>query len=77
MVKKILNKIEQIISRRSSDAYIGYLRDKGIKIGEGTYIYSKNALIDISRPSLVTIGKDCFINQHFTLLTHDWVNKVM
>lgn len=44
--------------------------------GGGTYIYPHNALIDISRPSLVSIGKNCFINQHFTLLTHDWVTKV-
>ena len=45
-------------------------------LGGGTYIYPGNALIDISRPSLVKIGSNCFMNQHFTLLTHDWVTKV-
>lgn len=42
----------------------------------GGYIYPGNALIDVSRPSLVKIGSNCFMNQHFTLLTHDWVTKV-
>lgn len=32
-------------------------------------------MIDITRPSLVSIGKNCYINQNFTLLTHDWLNS--
>lgn len=32
--------------------------------------------IDMTRPSLVTIGNNCYFNKNFTLLTHDWVTKV-
>ncbi len=76
MIRKIKNYISEKIARRSSNSYINWLKNRGIEIGSGTYIYPKNALIDVSRPSLVSIGKDCYINQHFTLLTHDWVAKV-
>lgn len=76
MLSKVLNKISAIYARRSSEAYCKYLKNKGIQIGEGTYIYPQNALVDFSRPSLVKIGSNCFMNQHFTLLTHDWVTKV-
>lgn len=76
MLSKVLNKISAIYARRSSEAYCKYLKNKGIQIGEGTYIYPQNALVDFSRPSLVKIGSNCFMNQHFTFLTHDWVTKV-
>lgn len=77
MIKKIFNKLAAIFARRTSNSYINWLRKKGVIIGEDTYIYPLNALIDVSRPSLVKIGKDCYINQHFTLLTHDYVSKVL
>ena len=76
MLVKIIDKIISLVSRLNSNLYISYLRKKGCYIGENTYIYSKNALIDISRPTLVSIGANCYINQYFTLLTHDWVCKV-
>lgn len=60
-------------AHRSSENYIAYLCKKGIEIGEGTYLRAKTCDIDTSRPSLVTIGKNCYMNEHFTLLTHDWV----
>lgn len=42
----------------------------------GNYIDPKTSVIDISRPSLVTIGNNCYMNRNFTLLTHDWVTNV-
>lgn len=75
-IKSLIRKISYLWAKRSSESYCRYLRRMGVSIGEGTFIFSRNALIDISRPSLVSIGKDCYINQHFTLLTHEWVSKV-
>ena len=77
MIKKLFNKILATLSRCTSLTYISWLKKQGVVIGEGTYIYPHNALIDVSRPSLVKIGKNCFLNQHFTLLTHDYVSKVL
>lgn len=75
-MKKIINRIIELWARRSSNAYCNWLKRKGVDIGVNSYIYPINALIDVSRPSLVKIGSNCYMNQHFTLLTHDWVTKV-
>lgn len=77
MFERIKNKIKYIYNHRSSDSYINYLRSKGIAIGEGTYIQAPfDTEIDETRPSLVTIGKNCFINNFFEIHTHDWVTHV-
>lgn len=60
---------------RSSENYINYLREKGIKIGKGTIIFSpKNSHIDISRPKLLEIGENVFLHRGTTILTHDFVS---
>lgn len=74
--RHIINYICRIYYRSSSKRYIKYLRTKGILIGGGNYIDPKTSVIDISRPSLVTIGNNCYMNRNFTLLTHDWVTNV-
>lgn len=75
MIKKILNRLSMLYAKRSAEAYCKWLRKKGVSIGEGTYI-AKNASIDITRPSLISIGCDCFLNQNVTLLSHDFVAGV-
>ncbi len=71
-----MGKIKKIVSMRSGDAYLNYLRDLGCKIGEGTHLYSNplNIFIDPSRPYLVDIGKNVVITRGVTILTHgfDW-----
>lgn len=42
----------------------------------GVHFNPHTTLIDITRPSLVTIGENCYFNSYFTLLTHDYVTKV-
>ncbi len=76
LLKRIITRCDMLFSKRSSAAYCNWLRRKGVQIGDGNYIYPGSVLIDVSRPSLVKIGSNCFMNQHFTLLTHDWVTKV-
>lgn len=75
MIKKIFNRISMLYAKRSAGAYCKWLRKKGISIGDGTYI-AKNASIDVTRPSLISIGCDCFLNQNVTLLSHDFVAGV-
>ena len=48
----------------------------GISIGPETVI-DPDSIIDITRPSLVTIGDKCYFNKGFTLLTHDFVAGVI
>lgn len=74
--RHIINYICRIYYRSSSKRYIKYLRTKGILIGGGNYIDPKTSVIVISRPSLVTIGNNCYMNRNFKLLAHDWVTNV-
>lgn len=76
MIHKIIDCIYLLYYKSSSKRYIKYLRSKGIVIGGGNHIDPKTSIIDISRPSLVSIGNNCYMNRNFVLLTHDWVTKV-
>lgn len=77
MLRKIINKVKQLYYLRSSERFISHLRNCGCVVGDGTIIQSpKTVTIDCSRPSLVSIGKNCFINNDFHLYTHDWVSHV-
>lgn len=77
LFKLILSKIKEKYIRSSSDRYILYLKNSGVTIGNNAVFLSpKTCSIDLTRPSLIEIGNDCFFNRGFTLLTHDWVSRV-
>ena len=76
MIKRVISSLKSLWVKSNSDRYCKFLREKGVEIGEGTHISARTCLIDYTRPSLVTIGENCYINEHFTLLTHDYVTKV-
>lgn len=76
MINKIIRKLQELYYKSSSERYCHWLRNKGILIGVGTKLRPKTTHIDLTRPSLVTIGENCYMNENFTLLTHDWVTKV-
>jgi len=66
------SRIRQVLSRRSSAAFIADLRSKGISIGDNVKFFGnlKMVSIDTTRPSLVRIGNDVQIVSPFTILTH-------
>lgn len=65
------------IRKGDSKAYIAFLREKGITIGENVNFRSPSScVIDVSRPALVEIGSNIDFNHHFTLLTHDFATFV-
>lgn len=76
MIKRIIDKIIGYTCRYSNNSFIKYLRNKGIAIGEGNKFRPFSTKIDLTRPSLVTIGNNCYFNENFCLLTHDWVTHV-
>ena len=73
---KIIEKLERNFARKNSRRFCAYLRKKGVAVGVGVHFNPKSTLIDLTRPSLVTIGDHCYMNRDFTLLTHDWTTKV-
>ena len=77
MLKRIFLKFKQLYTLSSSSRYLDSLRKKGVSIGEGCFVLDPiHCSIDDTRPSLVTIGRNCFFNSYFELHTHDWVNHV-
>lgn len=77
MVKKIINKLLYLISILSNSGYIKYLRRKGVQIGDDCVFRNRNTIrIDVTRPSLVTIGNNVDFNMNFQLLTHDYATSV-
>jgi acetyltransferase-like isoleucine patch superfamily enzyme len=53
--------------------YLTFLRRRGIAIGEGTTVYGR-VDVDLTRPCLIQIGRNCVITAGVRLLTHgyDW-----
>ena len=72
-----LDFIKQFYYSSNSSRFIKYLRNGGAKIGDNCIIRSpKTALIDMTRPCLITIGNNVDMNRHFQILTHDWSSSV-
>jgi len=64
-------------NKYSSEKYIEYLREKGVKIGNGTKFYhAKTCHVDVTRPSLITIGSNVKITRGTQILTHDYAGVV-
>lgn len=76
-LKRVKRRIINQYARSSSPRFISYLRKKGITIGDQCFFQSpKTAVVDVTRPVLVSIGSHCYFLENFTLLTHDNVAKV-
>lgn len=73
-LKETLESLLVHILSLNSSIYIGYLRKKGVEIGEGTRFFG-NVNLDLSRPHLVHIGRNVSIAQGVSILTHgfEWV----
>ena len=57
----------------SSSAFVDYLREKGVHIGENTIIYTpRHTSIDIQKPHLISIEKSCKITSGVHILAHDY-----
>lgn len=76
MINRIIGKLKRIYYYSNSERFCRYLRKKGIKVGGGNHFDPKTSHIDMTRPSLITIGANCYMNSGFSILTHDWVTKV-
>lgn len=77
MIRKIILHIKSLYVRSSNEKFVKYLKSKGVQMGGGIkFLYPGTVDIDLTRPSLITIGNNCFFNKNFTLHTHDWVTRV-
>lgn len=66
IISSLINKARKIYYTSSSERYIKYLRNRGVKIGEGCIFRDvTSSRIDITRPSLVEIGNNVDMNLNF------------
>lgn len=73
----LINRILYYWHRRNGQAYLKYLRNKGIEIGKGTLAKSPLSIeIDISRPELINIGENVLLHKGLTIMTHDFSSRV-
>ena len=78
MIGLIRNLAESLRYRRdtgSSEKFVDYLRRKGIEVGRNTVFFEPRTItIDVTKPSLITIGNDVRIAKGVVILTHgaDW-----
>lgn len=71
----ILRLLLNIYYKTSSKRLLRYYRNRGVKIGNGTFILDhKHIQIDISRPELLEIGENVFLHRGTIILTHDWAS---
>jgi len=80
MIEKLKNLIRKIIhpNHYCSKAYVKYLQQNGVIIGEGTYFFDPiKTNVDISRPYLLEIGNYCKITGGVIILTHDYSYSVL
>lgn len=77
MIKEYIKKL--VMGKRySSDSYIQYLRDIGVKIGQDCIIYvPSKTLVDEQYPWLISIGNHVRITEGCKLLTHDYSWSVL
>lgn len=76
-VKNVLRRLVNHSNSISSERYVAYLREKGIKIGEGSYFFDpEHTKIDTQRPHLLRIGDYVKITSGVIILCHDYSRSV-
>lgn len=69
----IIKFVHYLYNTSSNTRYVKYLKMGGVKIGDNViFRHPRSTRIDITRPSLISIGNDVDINMNFQILTHDW-----
>lgn len=77
MIRSIINRI-LYPHTYSSAAYVNYLRNAGVKIGEGTwFVRPKNTSVDVQNAMFLEIGDNVCITDGVTILAHDWSYSVI
>lgn len=76
----LLNIIRNIVFREkaSSEKFVSYLRKQGVRVGKDVSIYApRHTVIDVTCPSLLSIGNHVRITHGVIILTHDYSWSVL
>lgn len=62
----------------SSDAFVRYLKRKGVVLGKGCVFYAPDScVVDVTNPEMLTMGDNVRITHGVTILTHDYSWSVL
>jgi acetyltransferase-like isoleucine patch superfamily enzyme len=71
----VLSDLFELVAQRicsiNSKLYVAYLRRKGVFVGENTEFFGRVA-IDVSRPCLIEIGRNCVFTTGVVVLSHGY-----
>ena len=70
-LSSLLAALDQRICSMSSKLYVSYLRRKGVTVGENTEFFGP-AGIDVSRPCLIEIGRNCVLTEGVRVVSHGY-----
>lgn len=71
-IKKVIRKLI-LREKASSEAFVEYLKKRGVKIGNDCYIPEPSSvLVDLTDPWLITMGDNVTLTHGVVLLTHDY-----
>lgn len=77
MLKKLIKRI-LLPNTYSNEAFISYLRNKGVEIGEGCIFWAPNhTYIDLQRVHMLKIGNYVKVTSGVHILTHDYSRSVL
>lgn len=77
MLKQIIKRILKPHTY-SNEAYCGYLRSRGIKVGDNVKFFApESTTIDLTRPWCLSIGDNAKITANVTILAHDFSYSVL
>ncbi|MEN6473201.1 MAG: acyltransferase [Syntrophaceae bacterium] len=76
--RKVSLPTKRDVANRSSEAYIAYLRRKGVRIGHDCEFFKPaTQFVDPSNPELITIGNKVKISLEVAILTHGFDYSVL
>ena len=77
MIKSLLRNMV-LKEKASSEKYVAYLKNQGVRIGDDVRFFSpSNTLVDLTAPWLLTIGNHVKIAHGVIILTHDYSWSVL
>lgn len=77
MIKQLIRNII-FRERASSGKFVAHMKKLGVQVGKDVTVYSPtHSIIDLTNPSLLTIGDHVKITQGVIILTHDYAWSVL
>lgn len=62
----------------SSDAFVSYLRRRGVEVGEGCYFFDARTInVDLQRPHMLRFGNYVKVTGYVHILCHDYSRSVV